>query len=293
VTRSALTPGVIAAIQTFGDRIHLHPHLHFLVAEGGVNAAGIFHKMQRVDDSRLAKIFAREVLSMLDPKELLSPEWAKRILAWRHTGFNVHSLVRTKTKPEAERVGEYMIRPLLALERLMFLESEGKVGYRWGRDGAEQETMDYLDFIALVTSYIPDKGQVMVRYYGLYDNARRGKVKKASLNSAALRMVEKELRRLPSKGWTEMIRKVYEVDPMVCPKCGGTMKIIAFITEYAVVDRIIDHLKLTFAVFTNSPGASETVAFQGLYPISEDSPAVLLQKSFCGRPRPAPKRRPP
>ena len=43
-----------------------------------------------------------------------------------------------------------------------------------------------------------------------------------------------------------MIRKVYEVDPMVCPKCGGTMKVVAFITEYAVVDRIIDHLKLRF-----------------------------------------------
>jgi hypothetical protein len=43
-----------------------------------------------------------------------------------------------------------------------------------------------------------------------------------------------------------MIRKVYEVDPMVCPKCGGRMKVIAFITDYAAVDRIIDHLKLTF-----------------------------------------------
>jgi hypothetical protein len=31
--------------------------------------------------------------------------------------------------PEAERVGEYMIRPLLALERLSFLEPEDKVGY--------------------------------------------------------------------------------------------------------------------------------------------------------------------
>ena len=40
--------------------------------------------------------------------------------------------------------------------------------------------------------------------------------------------------------------EVYELDPMVCPPCGGTMKVIAFITEYAVVDRIIDHLKLTF-----------------------------------------------
>jgi len=33
-----------------------------------------------------------------------------------------------------------MIRPVLALERLTFLEPEGKVGYRWGRDGAGQET---------------------------------------------------------------------------------------------------------------------------------------------------------
>jgi hypothetical protein len=43
-----------------------------------------------------------------------------------------------------------------------------------------------------------------------------------------------------------MIRKVYEVDPMVCSKCGGRMKVVAFLTAYAVVDRIIDHLMLTF-----------------------------------------------
>ncbi|MCX6563056.1 MAG: acid--CoA ligase [Candidatus Aminicenantes bacterium] len=43
-----------------------------------------------------------------------------------------------------------------------------------------------------------------------------------------------------------MIQKVYEVDQMVCPKCGGQMKVVAFITDYAAVDLIIDHLKLTF-----------------------------------------------
>jgi len=199
------------------------------------------------------------VLAFLVGRELLSPDWAERLLSWPHSGFNVHSLVRAKTKPEAERVGKYMIRPVLALERLTFLEPEGKVGYRWGRDGAGQETMDYLEFIARVTSHIPDKGQVMVRYYGLYANAHRGKAKKASLSPSAHRVVEEELRRLPSKGWAApirkphiglrsaaMIRKVYEVDPMVCPKCGSRMKVVAFITEYAVVDRIIDHLKLTF-----------------------------------------------
>jgi hypothetical protein len=85
-----------------------------------------------------------------------------------------------------------------------------------------------------------------VRYYGLYANAHRGKVKKASLGLSPLRILEEELRPSPSKGWAEMIRKVYEVDPMVCPQCGATMKVIAFLTDYAVVDRIINHLKLTF-----------------------------------------------
>ncbi len=46
--------------------------------------------------------------------------------------------------------------------------------------------------------------------------------------------------------WVEMIRKVYEVDPMVCLECGGTMKVIAFITNYSVVDKTINRLKLSF-----------------------------------------------
>jgi hypothetical protein len=85
-----------------------------------------------------------------------------------------------------------------------------------------------------------------VRCYGLYANAYRGKVRKAGLEAFPLRIVEEELRRFPSKGRTAMIRKVYEVNPMSCPRCGGTMRVIAFLTEHAVVDRIIDHLKLTF-----------------------------------------------
>src|SRR4030042_851538 len=113
--------------------------------------------------------------------------------------------------------------------------------------------MDYLEFIARTTSHIPDKGQVTVRYYGLYANAHRGKVKKANLAAFPLRMVEEELRRIPAKGWAEMIRKVCEVDPMVCPQCGGRMRIIAFLTDYAVVDRIIDHLKLTFVASKPPP----------------------------------------
>jgi len=53
------------------------------------------------------------------------------------------------------------------------------------------------------------------------------------------------LRSLP-KGWAEMIRKVYEVDPLICPSCGGRMRIVSFIEDPKVIDRIIRHLELSF-----------------------------------------------
>ena len=37
-----LMPGIIAVIQSFGSRINLHPHLHFLLTEGGEDKKGRF-----------------------------------------------------------------------------------------------------------------------------------------------------------------------------------------------------------------------------------------------------------
>ena len=132
--------------------------------------------------------------------------------------------------------------------------------------------MDYPEFIARVTSHIPDTGQVTVRYFGLYANAHRGKVRKASLGPFPLRMVEEELRPVPAKGWAEMIRKVYEVDPMVCPQCGGQMKVVSFLTDWAVVDRIINHLKLTFLADRPPP---PQIAYQEVL-IAAEAPAEYL-----------------
>lgn len=58
---------------------------------------------------------------------------------------------------------------------------------------------------------------------------------------------------LPSKSWTEMSRKGYKIDPMVCPKCGGKMKVAAFITDYLAVNQITDHLKLIFVARKSPP----------------------------------------
>jgi hypothetical protein len=132
-------------------------------------------------------------------------------------------------------------------------EKEGKVCYRYGKEAEEVERMDYLEFIARVTSHIPDKGQVTVRYYGLYANAHRGKVRKTEEGRSKLLIIEEEYPRVPRCGWAEMIRKVYEVDPMLCPQCGGQMRVIAFLTDFSVVDRIINHLKLSFVASKPPP----------------------------------------
>ncbi len=45
-------------------------------------------------------------------------------------------------------------------------------------------------------------------------------------------------------GGAELIRLVFEVDPLRCDKCGGEMKIISFITtaQDRVIRRILEHL---------------------------------------------------
>lgn len=65
ITGEGLTPGVIAVIQTFGERINFHPHLHFLVTEGGTDKDGKFHKVVKFDDNLIAQFFSREVFSLL------------------------------------------------------------------------------------------------------------------------------------------------------------------------------------------------------------------------------------
>jgi hypothetical protein len=112
----------------------------------------------------LAQFFSREVFALLLQENLISQALVEKIMGWRHCGFSVHSKVKVSTSEEAERVGEDMIRPLLSLERLSFDEKEGKVRYRYGKEAEELERMDYLEFIARVTSHIHDKGQVTVRY---------------------------------------------------------------------------------------------------------------------------------
>jgi hypothetical protein len=42
--------------------------------------------------------------------------------------------------------------------------------------------------------------------------------------------------------WAVLIARIYEVFPLLCPICGGQMRIIAFITHSADIRHILDHI---------------------------------------------------
>ena len=60
--------------------------------------------------------------------------------------------------------------------------------------------MDYLEFIARVTSHIPEKGQVMVCYYSLYANAHRGKKRKEGEDPSHPPVIAEETPFVPARG---------------------------------------------------------------------------------------------
>ncbi len=47
-----------------------------------------------------------------------------------------------------------------------------------------------------------------------------------------------------SSRWASLIARIYDVLPLVCPSCGGSMSIIAFITDPVPVRSILTYLDL-------------------------------------------------
>ena len=45
--------------------------------------------------------------------------------------------------------------------------------------------------------------------------------------------------------WAKLIRRVYEVAPLLCPFCGAEMKILAFILDFGAANAIRKSLELS------------------------------------------------
>ena len=95
----------------------------------------------------------------------------------------------------------------------------------------------FFDFIAAITSHIPDKSFQLVRYYGWYSKRMRGQRDKQAAE---------------------------EADTLLCPKCQKEMRIVSLIDDQAVIERILRHLGLwqqgVRVMPSRAPPANETIS---------------------------------
>jgi hypothetical protein len=141
-------------------------------------------------------------------------------------------------------VARYILRSPVSLERM---ELDGReVVYR-GKDGAGEERFDALDFVARVLMQAPEPRLHLARFYGAYSSVSRGRAARAgaalegSDSSDGDEPTSEERRRL-RRSWARMLRKIHDVDALLC-ECGARMKVIAFITEHQVIRKILDHVR--------------------------------------------------
>ena len=83
-----------------------------------------------------------------------------------------------------------------------------------------------------------------IRYYVFYSNKSRGMRKKAAAEQANDASAGTSAR--CSKTWAMLIKRVYEFDPMVCPRCSSEMAVVAFIDppQGEVIEKILRHCGL-------------------------------------------------
>ena len=108
------------------------------------------------------------------------------------------------------------------------------------------KVLSALEFLAEFTQHIPPKGAHLIRYYGWYSNKSRGMRCKAAAALAPPMLQATAARGRCDETWAMLIKRVYEVDPLACPQCGGTMEVIAFIEppQGKVIERILRHCGL-------------------------------------------------
>jgi len=215
-----------------------------------------------VDEHAAEMLYRHKVMRLLQEEWLLTEERTELLLSWRHTGFSVHNRVRVEPEDghAVERLARYIMRPPISLERIrwggggeVFYQPKGGHDGRARQPGDVAENFEPAEFLARVIMHVPEPRRHLVRYYGWYSNVSRGKRGRDGGDARLLgegtgcassgRQKDGPDARAMRRAWAQLIKRIYEVDPLVCPSCGGEMKVVAFITEHEVVDKILRHLK--------------------------------------------------
>jgi len=253
---SPLLPAMISSVQTYGeDPTRFHPHAHCLASDGFLAPDGSLVPIPEPDHVQIILRFRRRPLQIPLATEKISQRLVEILLSWRHPGFSVFQgdPVHAEDHEARERLARYMAHPPVGLVRLHYDPQMRQVSYTpkhhqggAGPDSPGTITCPVLDFLAALCTHIPDAGQQLVRYYGAWSHVRRARTRKGSCAAARPAPspdTQDGCAQLSKRTWARLIEKVYEADPLVCPRCSGPLKIISLIGDGAVIKKILHHLK--------------------------------------------------
>ena len=255
----AALPGVVISVQSYGDSLNLHPHIHAIAASGVWSADGSFASIPALDTQQLMLLFRHHVIENLLAAGRIGQAVVDILDRFHHPGFSAYEGNRVSPHDSAlrERLASYLVHAPFSLARLHYDRDARVVTYdprplpRSLLNSDSPQQFSPLDALAALTAFIPEKGLQLVRYYGYYSNKARGQRRRR--NQAATISVspscpdglqDDDFRRFCRRAWARLIRKVYLAHPMICPKCNGSLRIISFIDNPCVIEKILKHLKL-------------------------------------------------
>lgn len=236
--------GGIYCIQSQGSLLNYRPHIHALVL-AGILKNGVFHKQTNISTTVIAEIFRARLLAVLLKQGIITGELIDMLMTWKHnSGFNIHTKGRINGSDgnAIEKVARYMSRAAISVKRVEFNPDENTVTVYERQDRSPpglSTTYTIMQFMALLAGHIPSPYESLVYYYGIYSSSYRGKEKRENTDEE----VEVRATGKASSTWARLIRKIFEVDVLRCKKCGGEMKIIAFITRHSETRKILKHIK--------------------------------------------------
>ena len=246
--------GGIFCIQSHGSLLNRRsapfpPHIHALVLSG-ILKDGKFYQPVRISSEGIAKIFRARLLSVLLEQEVITQELIDLLLSWNYnSGFNVHSKHRIHgSNGEAvEKIARYISRAAISVERVEFNSEDNTVivyEKQKRSSSGKKATYSLLEFMALVAGHIPSPYETVTFYDGVYSSSYRGKENKEKAKTGEQKIETEELKGTAKANstWARLIHKIFDDNSLTCPKCGKEMKIIAFITDYHEVKKILKHI---------------------------------------------------
>jgi len=130
---------------------------------------------------------------------------------------------------------------------------------RHWKDGTRAVVFDPLDFIARLAALVPRPRTHLLTYHGVLAPAAEWRdwivpaQPRSTRGAASQSLAARAMRAKPRATWAELLKRVFEIDVLTCPWCGGKRKLIALITDGTVVRRILEHLGLPTAAPTLAP----------------------------------------